>query len=97
MNTKTIMRSGLVAVMLFIYMMPAIAQKKSRLLEGMYIQWGYNTEWYTKSNIHFSMANGDKFTLHHAKAEDKPDLDAVLKKPAEISLSGFFLATLFCS
>ena len=30
------------------------AQKKNKLLSGMYLQWGYNTEWYTKSNIHFN-------------------------------------------
>lgn len=73
------------------------AQKKGKLFEGMYIQWGYNTEWYTKSNIHFKLANGDKFTLHHAKAHDKPDMDAILKKPVEISIPqynyrfGFYL------
>jgi len=97
MKRKTTLRSWLAAGILMLHFLPAGAQKKSRLLEGMYIQWGYNTEWYTKSNIHFSMANGDKFTLHHARAEDKPDLDAILKKPAEISIPqynyriGFYL------
>ena len=62
------------------------AQKKIKFIDGMYIQWGYNTEWYTKSTIHFKMANGNNFTLHNAKAHDKPDLDAILKKPVEISI-----------
>jgi hypothetical protein len=62
------------------------AQNKSKLMDGMYIQWGYNTEWYTKSNIHFKMANGDDFTLQKAKAHDKPDLDAIFKNPTEISI-----------
>lgn len=72
------------------------AQQK-RLLKGMYIQWGYNTEWYTKSNIHFKLANGDNFTLVKAKAHDKPDLDAILESPFEISIPqynyrlGFYL------
>jgi len=52
----------------------------------MYIQWGYNTEWYTKSDIHFKMANGDHFILHKALAHDKPDLDAVWKNPMEVSI-----------
>jgi hypothetical protein len=26
----------------------ATAQKKSKLLSGMYFQWGYNTEWFTR-------------------------------------------------
>ncbi len=73
------------------------AQSNSRLINGMYIQWGYNTEWYTKSNIHFKMSNGNDFTLHNAKAHDKPDLDAIAKKPLEVSIPqynyrvGFYL------
>lgn len=72
------------------------AQQK-RLLKGMYLQWGYNTEWYSKSNIHFKLANGDNFTLVKAKAHDKPDLDAILESPFEISIPqynyrlGFYL------
>lgn len=73
------------------------AQKKRRSLSGMYIQWGYNTEWYTKSNIHFTMPNGNNFTLHHAKAMDRPDMDAIYKEPLDVSIPqynyriGFYL------
>ena len=73
------------------------AQKKRKILTGMYLQWGYNTEWYTKSNIHFSMPNGTNFILHHAKATDRPDMDAIYKKPMEVSIPqynyriGFYL------
>ena len=73
------------------------SQKKNRVLSGMYLQWGYNTEWYTKSNIHFTMPNGTNFTLHNAKASDRPDLDAIYKKPKDISIPqynyriGFYL------
>ncbi|MEO5968206.1 MAG: hypothetical protein ABIP68_05735 [Ferruginibacter sp.] len=65
----------------------------------MYIQWGYNTEWYTRSNIHFKMTNGNNFTINNAIAKDKPDLDAILKKPFEVSIPqynyrlGFYLNT----
>lgn len=65
----------------------------------MYLQWGYNTEAYTRSTIHFKMSNGDNFTLHKARAHNKPDLDAVLKKPLEVSIPqynyrmGFYLNT----
>lgn len=45
----------------------------------MYFQWGYNTEWYTRSNIHVKMSNGNNFTLHKVKAHDSPDLDAIPK------------------
>ena len=80
-----------------IFSLSSSAQHKSPLFKGMYIQWGYNTEWYTKSNIHFKMSNGNDFTLHHARAEDKPDMDAVLKEPGDISIPqynyriGFYL------
>ena len=77
--------------------MNAQTKKKEPLFKGMYIQWGYNTEWYTKSNINFRLANGSNFTLHNAKAHDAPDLDAISKKPIEISIPqynyriGFYL------
>ncbi len=74
-----------------------IAQTKNHFFKGMYIQWGYNTEWYTKSNIHFKLSNGSNFIVHNVKANDKPDFDAILKKPFEISIPqynyrfGFYL------
>lgn len=52
----------------------------------MYLQWGYNKEWYSNSSIHFKMANGDRFILHAAKAHDKPDYDAIIKEPAQVSV-----------
>ena len=66
----------------------------------MYLQWGYNTEWYGKSNIHFrDVVSGVKhdFTIYKAKAHDRNDLDAIAKKPVEISIPqynyriGFYL------
>ncbi len=71
--------------------------QKGKLLKGMYMQWGYNKEWYTNSTIRFKLSNGDLFTLHNAKAHDKPDLDAIYKNPVEISIPqynyrlGFYL------
>ncbi|CAN5868189.1 membrane protein [soil metagenome] len=74
-----------------------LAQKKHKLIDGMYFQWGYNTEWYTKSDIHVIMPNGNNFKLINAKAHDRPDLDAIPKKPLDISIPqynyrlGFYL------
>jgi hypothetical protein len=76
------------------------SQTKRRLLKGMYLQWGYNTEWYTKSNIHFrDNVNGvnHNFKIYNAKAKDRHDLDAIAKKPIEITVPqynyriGFYL------
>ena len=78
----------------------ASAQKKSKLLTGMYLQWGYNTEWYTKSNIHFnSVVDGvpHNFTLFKARAHDRSDIDGVVKNPIEVTVPqynyrvGFYL------
>ncbi len=91
------MRKLALSTLLITSFFAASAQEKSKFFEGMYLQWGYNTEWYTRSNIDFRMANGDRFRLHHAKAHDKPDMDAILKKPLEISIPqynyrlGFYL------
>lgn len=79
---------------------PLLAQKKAKFLSGMYLQWGYNTEWYTKSNIHFNtMVDGvhHNFTIFKAKAHDRSDMDAIIKKPVQISIPqynyrlGFYL------
>ena len=92
-----IMRSFYLALFVLLSAITASAHKKNRLLDGMYFQWGYNTEWYTKSNIHFKMSNGNDFTLHKAKANDKPDMGAVLKTPGDLSIPqynyrlGFYL------
>ena len=75
----------------------SFSQTKNKLFKGMYIQWGYNTEWYSRSNIHFKLGNGNDFILHHAKAKDKPDLNAIYNAPTDISIPqynyriGFYL------
>jgi hypothetical protein len=75
----------------------SFAQKKDKLFKGMYMQWGYNREAYTKSNVHIIMANGNNFMLNHAKAHDKPDFDALYKEPSQVSIPqynyrfGFYL------
>jgi hypothetical protein len=91
------MRLNLAFLLLIFINFSSFVQKKNKLIDGMYLQWGYNTEWYTNSNIHFKMGNGNDFTLHHAKASDKPDFDAIYKDPLQISIPqynyriGFYL------
>ncbi len=72
-------------------------KKDTKWFKGMYIQWGYNTEWYTKSTIHFKMSNGNNFELHDAIAHDQPDMSAIKTAPTEVSIPqynyriGFYL------
>ncbi len=63
----------------------------------MYVQWGYNREIYSKSNLHF--LNGDQynFTIHDARASDKPDFQAFADAPLQVTIPqynyriGFYL------
>jgi hypothetical protein len=96
------MRKFLILAVCAIWLSPAFAQKKTHWLTGMYLQWGYNTEWYTKSNIHFnSTVNGvpHNFTMRGVKAHDRNDLDGIVKKPLAVTVPqynyriGFYLNT----
>ncbi|RYY63043.1 MAG: hypothetical protein EOO05_00405 [Chitinophagaceae bacterium] len=75
----------------------SVVHKDTRLFKGMYLQWGYNADAYSHSNIHFRMSNGDNFKLHRARAHDSGDFDAIVNKPVEISIPqynyriGFYL------
>ncbi len=94
------MRKYILAIVLLTLLISAKAQQQNKLLTGMYLQWGYNTEKYTKSNIHFKGAvNGTPhdFTIYKAVAHDQNDLGAVVKEPVQISVPqynyrvGFYL------
>lgn len=96
------MKKLFVLILFTVTFLYSFSQTKNRVLKGMYIQWGYNTEWYTKSNIHFrDNVNGvnHDFTIYKAKAHDRNDLDAITKKPIEISIPqynyriGFYINT----
>ena len=73
------MKKFILSTFLLFSIFSAFAQK-GKLLKGMYLQWGYNTEWYTKSNIHFKLSNGDNFTLHNAKAHESRILKQFTKR-----------------
>jgi hypothetical protein len=52
----------------------------------MYLQWGYNRDWFTRSNLHFSNAGQYDFTLYKAKAKDKPDFSGFWDTPLDITI-----------
>ncbi len=61
---------------------------------AFYFQWGYNREKYSNSDIHFSgqielenkTVKDYDFVIHQAEASDKPDFDALLKDPLQITI-----------
>jgi len=91
------MKKLLLAAALLLPVLASFSQKKEKLFKGMYIQWGYNQDAYTRSNVHFMMSNGNNFVLHNAKAHQKPDMDAIYKEPFQVSIPqynyrvGFYL------
>ncbi|WP_276133988.1 hypothetical protein [Polluticoccus soli] len=91
-------RFVLAAILLLLVPIQLYAQFFRKVLEsGIYFQWGYNRDFYTKSDMHFS--NGDKynFTLYGVRATDKPDYEAFYKNPIDITIPqnscrlGFYL------
>jgi hypothetical protein len=87
----------IIPILLLLALVSFSQKKKEKLIDGMYIQWGYNREWYTHSNIHFIMSNGNDFILHNAKGHDQADLEDIYKETAQVSIPqynyrvGFYL------
>jgi len=61
-------------------------QKKQHKIHGLYFQWGYNTESYTRSTLHFRMGNGDHFSVKNVQAADRRSYEAIWQHPTDISI-----------
>lgn len=70
---------------------------KKPFLSGVYLQWGYNRDWFTKSDIHLSDGKTYDFTIHKATADDRPDFEGFWNTPLDITIPqnsfriGFYL------
>lgn len=70
---------------------------KNIKVHGMYGQWGYNRDRYSRSDIHFTKADAYNFTIHQAHAHDKPDFTGFWETPIDITIPqnsfriGFYL------
>ena len=53
---------------------------------GMYFQWGYNRDWYTKSDIHFRDGSNYDFVIYDVVAKDKPDFSYWKEHPLDITI-----------
>jgi len=87
----------LLAICCVSFFFNSYSQERSRWIDGIYLQWGYNVECYSRSNIRFRMGNGDDFSLRKAKAHNNPGFQTIIDKPWKISLPqynyrlGFYL------
>lgn len=67
------------------------------IIYGMYLQWGYNRDKFSKSDIHFTKPGEYDFTIHDAVAHDKPDFEAFWEAPLDVTIPqnsfriGFYL------
>lgn len=53
---------------------------------GIYLQWGYNRDWYTKSDIRVYDGKRYDFTIYDVVAKDKPDFSYYRQHPADITI-----------
>ena len=61
--------------------LPDNAVKVGKMHGALYLNWGYNRDWYTKSTIHFRNTTTDNydFTFIDAQAHDRPDMQDFYK------------------
>lgn len=61
---------------------PLIKREKG----SFYFTWGYNKDWFSKSDLHFKQggANPYDFTLYGVRAEDRPNFDELFNKDISI-------------
>src|ERR1700748_1859703 len=58
-------------------------KKKTHFIKEVYASWGYNTEWYTHSNIRVSQPSlGNDYTFMHVRAHDHKGWDEGLFQEA---------------
>ena len=55
-------------------------------ITGIYLQWGYNRNKFTKSDLHFKKGSDYDFTIHNAKAHDSPDFGSFISSPIDITI-----------
>jgi hypothetical protein len=52
----------------------------------MYVQWGYNRDIFSNSDLHFSNGSRYNFTIHNAHAVDQPDFAGFWETPIDITI-----------
>ena len=75
-------------ILSFLYYNPAYSQeaKVKKPKGNLYISWGYNKDWFSKSDLHFaSKSNNDfDFIVYDAVAHDRPNFDKVFNSAISI-------------
>lgn len=91
------MRPILLAILLFQTQLVSAQLYERPVLTGMYFQWGYNRDKYSKSDLHFKNGSKYDFTVYNAAAGDQPNFNAFKEHPLDITIPqnvyriGFYL------
>ncbi len=85
------MRKLFLLSILIIFFSQANAQFLNKLFEkpvfsGIYLQWGYGRDKFSKSDIHLKNGSKYDFVVHDAVAHDKPDFDGFRTNPLDITI-----------
>lgn len=83
---------------LFFFCSIASAQSPKSYPKGeWYLSWGYNTEWYTRSNVHINQPGlGNHYTFNNIKGHDKRGWDnGLLRKAISIPQYNYRLGYFF--
>jgi len=68
------------------------AVKKKKMHGTFYVTWGYQKDFYTRSDVHFKNDGNDNydFVMHNAKAHDRRDMDHFFQKPLTVPQYVFY-------
>ena len=83
--------------MIFFSTVVSAQTKKKYPKSEWYISWGYNTEWYTRSNVHINQPElGNDYTFNRIKGHDKKGWDnRLFRKAISIPQYNYRLGYLF--
>ncbi|MGN6645329.1 MAG: hypothetical protein ACTHJT_02265 [Cytophaga sp.] len=68
------------------------AVKKKKMHGTFYVTWGYQKDYYTRSDVHFKNDRDDNydFTLHNVKAHDQRDMNDFFSQPLTVPQYVFY-------
>jgi hypothetical protein len=81
-------KSSYLIIILFLFTAPSLTaqiEKPKKKKGQLYFTWGYNKDWYSKSDLHFKSNNNDyDFTVNDVTAHDKPHFDKIFNSSISI-------------
>ena len=80
------MRRLLLAILICQSQLVSAQVFKKPVFSGIYLQWGYNRDKYSKSDLHFKNGSKYDFTVYRAEATDQPNFESLKEHPLDITI-----------